>query len=80
MHIKPDSACVAVGAEVEAGQVICESGAVGFAPEPHVHVEVHDANDPMGPSVPFMLRVSESQDLVVPVAGRMYNDNGMVRM
>ena len=53
LHIMPGSAQVSVGDRVEAGDVLCLSGNVGFAPEPHVHIEVHLGEDPGGCSVRF---------------------------
>ena len=49
------------------GQVLCESGDIGFSPEPHLHVELHSSEDPEGPSLPF------SFNGVIPVAGCWYS-------
>eukprot|EP00928_Gymnodinium_smaydae_P034709 TRINITY_DN24536_c0_g1_i2.p1 TRINITY_DN24536_c0_g1~~TRINITY_DN24536_c0_g1_i2.p1 ORF type:complete len:377 (-),score=71.08 TRINITY_DN24536_c0_g1_i2:28-1134(-) len=85
LHIAPGSSKVQVGAQVKRGQVLCESGDAGFAPEPHVHVELHRADDPMGPSLPlrFHRRLPAGGAAVaasdfVPVAGRWYDDAGEV--
>eukprot|EP00928_Gymnodinium_smaydae_P070549 TRINITY_DN54360_c0_g1_i1.p1 TRINITY_DN54360_c0_g1~~TRINITY_DN54360_c0_g1_i1.p1 ORF type:complete len:394 (+),score=38.80 TRINITY_DN54360_c0_g1_i1:20-1201(+) len=56
VHIAPGSVKFRVGDKVKAGDTIALSGEVGFAPEPHLHLEVHLASDPMGSSVPFRLR------------------------
>ena len=41
LHIMPGSVKLRVGDRVAAGDILCLSGNVGFAPEPHVHIEVH---------------------------------------
>jgi len=41
VHIKADSATVKIGDRVKTGQKICESGDVGFCPEPHLHIQMH---------------------------------------
>ena len=46
MHIARGSCRVRVGERVAAGQVICASGDVGFCPEPHLHIELHEAVAP----------------------------------
>jgi murein DD-endopeptidase MepM/ murein hydrolase activator NlpD len=56
VHIKPGSAAVAVGDTVVAGDVLALSGKIGFAPEPHVHIEVHTIDDLRGPSVQVRLQ------------------------
>jgi murein DD-endopeptidase MepM/ murein hydrolase activator NlpD len=48
VHIQPGSALVPLGTRVKAGDPICLSGSVGFSPEPHLHLEVHPLDDPMG--------------------------------
>ena len=55
LHIMPGSVKLRVGDRVAAGDVLCLSGNVGFAPEPHVHIEVHRGDDPSGSSVRFEL-------------------------
>eukprot|EP00656_Telonema_subtile_P044355 TRINITY_DN50620_c0_g1_i1.p1 TRINITY_DN50620_c0_g1~~TRINITY_DN50620_c0_g1_i1.p1 ORF type:complete len:125 (-),score=5.41 TRINITY_DN50620_c0_g1_i1:63-437(-) len=50
LHIMPNSASVKVGDRVRAGQTLCLSGQVGFAPEPHVHLELHHEDELKGPS------------------------------
>ena len=61
LHIMPHSSLVQVGDVVRAGQVICLSGNVGFAPEAHVHIEVHRADDPGGASVRFELEPPQNR-------------------
>lgn len=74
LHILADTARVQVGDHVRRGQVLCESGDIGFAPEPHLHVELHSAADPDGPSLPLHFGRERS----VPVAGRWYTSAGEV--
>ena len=56
VHIHPHSTTVKVGDAVKAGTVVAMSGSIGFAPEPHVHIEVHNTDDLRGPSVKFYLK------------------------
>eukprot|EP00037_Helgoeca_nana_P015527 m.145184 g.145184 ORF g.145184 m.145184 type:complete len:362 (-) comp23057_c0_seq6:165-1250(-) len=79
LHLNPQSARVEVGQRVRAGQVLCESGATGFAPEPHVHIEAHAATDRDGPSVLIEL-VDADGNGYVPVAGEWYARSGRVPM
>jgi len=78
LHTRPGSARVKVGDRVRKGQVLCETGDIGFSPEPHLHIEVHHAGDMEGPSVPFSFATSDSS--FVPVAGRCYSHLGEVAM
>ena len=71
VHIKPDSAIVRVGQFVKAGDVLCQSGSVGFSPEPHLHIEVHRTDDLEGPSLRFELESGlefepDARDATVP--------------
>ena len=45
VHIKKDSAVVEVGDKVRRGQKVCESGEVGFSPEPHLHFTAFRTRD-----------------------------------
>lgn len=76
LHILPNSASVNEGDFVSRGQVLCESGDIGFAPEPHLHVELHSASDPDGPSLPLSFGRGASR--FVPVAGAWYSPEGEV--
>jgi murein DD-endopeptidase MepM/ murein hydrolase activator NlpD len=58
VHIQQHSACVAVGDTVKAGDVLCKSGAVGFCPTPHLHIQMHDSKDPKAPTIKFAFRSS----------------------
>ena len=88
VHIQAGSACVEVGARVVAGQQLCLSGSVGFSPEPHLHLELHHAHDPMGPSLPFafittateVARAADGGEVAAftPTAGRWWDSTGEV--
>eukprot|EP00941_MAST-03F_sp_MAST-3F-sp1_P002713 g2713.t1 len=56
VHIKTDSVLVTPGDRVVAGQKICESGDVGFCPEPHLHLQMHLSAEPKAPTIPFAVR------------------------
>lgn len=76
LHTLPGSALVRPGDEVKRGQVICESGDIGFAPEPHLHIEVHSVENPNGPSLPFQFGSGRLR--FTPIAGRWYSPTGEV--
>jgi len=46
VHLRKDSMRFRVGDSVKRGAVICESGDVGFCPEPHLHMEIHSSDEP----------------------------------
>jgi len=75
LHTAPGSSRFKVGDTVLKGEVLCESGDIGFAPEPHLHVELHEASDAEGPSVPLCFR---GRSTFIPVAGRWYMPEGEV--
>lgn len=74
VHIRAGTAWVKPGERVQAGQPLCESGDIGFAAEPHLHIELHAVADPEGPSLP--LQFSSGIADFVPFAGRWYNVDG----
>merc|ERR1711963_399658 len=74
VHILPGSARVRAGDRVRRGEMLCEAGDIGFAPEAHLHIELHDARDPEGASVP--LRFGDASFSFVPVAGCWYQPHG----
>jgi len=41
VHIKAHSARVKEGDKVLRGDVVCETGDVGFCPRPHLHIQMH---------------------------------------
>lgn len=74
LHTLPGSAKIKVGDSVQRGQVLCETGDIGFAPEPHLHIELHAVDDSEGPSLPLHFGVGR----FVPLAGRWYSSDGEV--
>mmetsp|Transcript_35704 Transcript_35704/g.83582 ORF Transcript_35704/g.83582 Transcript_35704/m.83582 type:complete len:394 (-) Transcript_35704:7-1188(-) len=82
LHTLPGSSMVRVGERVHTGQALCLSGDIGFAPEPHLHIEVHRALDPDGPSVPICFSCSGEADSgeepFLPTAGCWYNPWGVL--
>ena len=54
VHIR--SSLCKVGDRVRKGDVIGATGAVGFCPEPHLHLEVHASAEKDAPSVPLRFR------------------------
>lgn len=74
LHTLPGSAKIKAGDAVQRGQVLCETGDIGFAPEPHLHIELHAANDLEGPSLPLHFGITR----FVPLAGGWYSPDGEV--
>jgi hypothetical protein len=70
VHIAAGSARVGVGDRVEAGQVLCLSGDVGFCPSPHLHIEAHTSAEPGAASIPMGWR--DSRGIYFPAAGLFY--------
>lgn len=70
VHIAAGSAAVRVGDRVEAGQVLCVSGDVGFCPAPHLHIEAHASAEPGAASIPMGWR--DSRGVYFPAAGSAY--------
>lgn len=77
VHIAPGSAKVREGQFVKAGEVLCLSGRVGFAPEPHLHLEIHATADLKGPSLRFEF-VDDLHKIYTPEAGRFYSQKGVL--
>ena len=61
VHVAARSAVVAVGDVVRRGQKICESGSVGFSPEPHLHFTAFRSRDPAAPTVRVRFAAEEKQ-------------------
>lgn len=78
VHTSAGSAFVRPGDRVEPGQALCRSGDIGFAPEPHLHIEMHRASDPEGPSVPLRFTANDNGTgaTFLPQAGRWYSVQG----
>ena len=54
VHVRKDSFRFKLGDKVKKGDVLCESGNVGFCPEPHLHFEIHRSIKPGADSVPIL--------------------------
>ena len=75
VHIRSGSARVIEGQHVVCGEVLCESGCVGFCPEPHLHIQAHASDADDAPTIPFTLRGGEG-GAYVPIAGQWYDATG----
>jgi len=76
VHIKQGSSTVQVGDVVTEGQKICESGDVGFCPEPHLHFQMHLSQDEDAPTLKFALKAQDGSSYF-PEAGKYYCANGL---
>jgi hypothetical protein len=72
VHIEAGSAAVAVGARVVRGQLLCRSGAVGFCPEPHLHVQAHLSAADSAMTIPLVFTALATGAAYVPVPGILY--------
>lgn len=75
VHILADSARVAPGDRVSAGQPLCESGDAGFCPTPHLHLQLQEGEDDSAPTVLFAL-LDHDGNPYFPVAGKWYGSRG----
>ena len=88
VHIKKDSAVVKVGDKVRRGQKVCESGEVGFSPEPHLHFTAFRTRDADAATCRVRFQAVGAQagdggpgeentsEPYVPVAGKYYDARG----
>jgi len=75
VHIR--KSFVSEGDRVIRGQVIGESGSVGFSPEPHLHFAAYRSKDDTAPTVQVQFQSAADAGLIyVPVAGNFYDENG----
>lgn len=70
VHIRTHSARVSAGDHVAAGQPLCESGAVGFCPAPHLHIQAHASGHEGAPTVP--IQFAGPMGPYTPMAGNFY--------
>ena len=85
VHVR--KSLVKEGDRVTRGQVIGESGSVGFSPEPHLHFAAYRSQDNTAPTVQVQfqsLSVSDGEtdsngqtSLFLPIAGKYYDANGL---
>ncbi|OUS49473.1 hypothetical protein BE221DRAFT_188765 [Ostreococcus tauri] len=74
VHIRAKSARVRKGDRVTRGQVICESGSVGFSPEPHLHFTAFRSSDDAAHTVRVLFQRNDGGELYLPRAGLAYNE------
>lgn len=72
VHIRHASCKVKEGDRVVAGQVLCESGDVGFCPTPHLHLQMHGSGAKDSPTIPFALNGPPGAPSYIPIAGEWY--------
>lgn len=78
VHIQENSARVKPGDRVQCGQVICNSGSVGFSPEPHLHFAAYRSNEPTAPTVRVKFQCGSGNPFV-PNAGMRYDRSGLIQ-
>eukprot|EP00808_Paulinella_micropora_P019988 g5110.t1 len=91
VHIKAGSVQVGVGQRIKAGDVLCQSGDVGFCPTPHLHIQYQLSDAPDAPTALFAFAPavaeaksaaaagdSDSAPPFLPLAGFYYNQSGVV--
>ena len=66
------------GDKVEIGDVVCESGGVGFSPEPHLHFCAFRSKEPTAPTTRVRFRAASGGEPYVPMAGNYYDESGAV--
>ena len=73
VHVAAGSMTVGVGQKVARGQVICKSGASGFCPQSHLHLQMHASSDKDAPTIPFCFNMnSKNNKPFIPRAGEVY--------
>lgn len=76
VHIKANSMNLAIGDRVKRGEKICESGDVGFCPEPHLHIQMHTSQDKKAETVKFAL-LNANNEMYFPHVGELYSSLGV---
>jgi len=74
-YVHVSAVLLAAGERVHAGQHIAESGDIGFAPEPHLHLQLHASPEPGAPTLRFAL-MSRGGGTYRPRAGCWYDAEG----
>jgi murein DD-endopeptidase MepM/ murein hydrolase activator NlpD len=73
-YVHISKSMVALGDRVTKGQVIGESGSVGFSPEPHLHFCAYRSREPTAPTV--RVQFESENGIYLPVAGEWYTAAG----
>ncbi len=68
VHVSPHKARVAVGDSVKRGDIIGDSGDIGFCPTPHLHLQVTTTREKNAVTVPFQF-MSAKKEAYTPKAG-----------
>ncbi len=88
VHLSPDSITVQSGQKVDKGDIIAYSGAAGFCPDAHVHLQVSNSGADSAFTIPFVFTTSNNtnqtrthiQDKIVscyvPFAGTFFKSIG----
>eukprot|EP00472_Partenskyella_glossopodia_P000311 CAMPEP_0197543608 /NCGR_PEP_ID=MMETSP1318-20131121/68334_1 /TAXON_ID=552666 /ORGANISM="Partenskyella glossopodia, Strain RCC365" /LENGTH=358 /DNA_ID=CAMNT_0043102961 /DNA_START=1828 /DNA_END=2904 /DNA_ORIENTATION=- len=72
VHIDSLAKNVTIGTRVRKGDLIAYSGDSGFAPAPHLHLELHSSLDPESASILYKFE-SKSGEVYIPIAGGYYD-------
>jgi len=88
VHIQTNSSLVKVGDAVRKGQWICNSGSVGFSPEPHLHLAAYRGCGDEEPTVRVRFachngdvgEVKGKGESFLPRAGGWYTERGLVEL
>jgi Peptidase family M23 len=75
VHIQ--KSLVKEGDRVTKGQVIGESGSVGFSPEPHLHFAAYLSKEPTAPTAKVQFQSSANGAMFLPQAGQYYDAKGL---
>ena len=79
VHIQSRSCVVHAGDRVCRGQLLCNSGSVGFSPTPHLHLGAYRSAEDGAASVRVRFECScKDVKSFLPVTGGFYNEYGLV--
>jgi murein DD-endopeptidase MepM/ murein hydrolase activator NlpD len=78
VHLAPESLRVRPGDRVRKGQPIALSGAAGFCPQPHLHIQVQASSRDDASTIPFAFEVDGGKRACVPAAGTFLSAEGPV--
>lgn len=78
VHIQKDSVCRKVGDHVKRGEVICQTGGVGFCPTPHLHIQFHLSDDPKAPTVAFAFSKTQPRTSIEDDSAKCKDDGNHI--